>query len=57
MSQEFLKQMLNLFLIRIVSISNEYGAGAGYIQGQLKEACCQLAILEQKFFRSKKREF
>lgn len=56
MSQEFLKQMLSLFLIRIVSISNEYGADKDYIQGQLNEACCQLAVLEQKFFGSKKSE-
>lgn len=57
MNREFLIQMFNLFLIRIVSISNEYGAGKDYIQGQLNEACCQLVVLEQKFFGSKKSEF
>lgn len=56
MSQEYLKQMLNIFLIRIVRISNEYGTGIDYIQGQLNEACSQLLVLEQEFFRSKKRE-
>lgn len=57
MSQELLKQMLSLFLIRIVNISNQYGAGINYIQGQLNEVCCQLLVLEQKFFGDKKREF
>ena len=55
MSPEFLKQMLYLFLIRVTRVSKVYGTGKDYIYGQLNEACCQLAILEQKFSGSKKR--
>ncbi|HRD69211.1 MAG TPA: hypothetical protein PK657_03620 [Legionella sp.] len=57
MSQKFLKQVLNLFLIRIIDISNQYETGTDYIQGHLNEAYCQLVVFEQKFSGGKKREF
>lgn len=52
MDGEFLQRILNLFQIRIIRISKEYGASEEYIQGQMNEARHQLDLLEKELHRS-----